>query len=480
MSFGGIQSYLGLQSMGMSPSAVRSPLPLPTHPNHVLAVPPGNTLVAQLPFAIGLSRFRQSVVSEHPVSLVIDSSSATIEGGAIAFGLLQRSFPQSADISIVFPKDCSRSFLQWSYERTKVDVANNQGLFALLLKTHRAIVADPFSECSEETKEQLRDVNYRAQKLMTHFMNVLKQWEWGYQHQVHYGPMRISSALDKSIHDAKRRVNIWMFVQKAAQTLLEGGLLLPTHAEIFERALAGHNNRVGNAFQEGIDLAKDELDRFGHEVVVEEDAEGIRDQMFFKTDEIAKNLALMDIMANLVTNAARYYGEGIERENIAKLGREKFREGRKVLAESNGHGLENVIKSLNQHGWGALWVKSSPPDETDPSKPKIRVSSNVLRDGSLEITVADKATQFLFVIPVHEIAWTDSKSFPAESTIMRYASYMDAGFLIPHASLSAFLPELDRSPFSEMLWDAITQGRPLHSQRVRTALPRIKSTSEGK
>ncbi|MFO1519690.1 MAG: ATP-binding protein [bacterium] len=94
-------------------------------------------------------------------------------------------------------------------------------------------------------------------------------------------------------------------------------------------------------------------------------------------------LRLGRILMNLVDNAwryrrsedpqlrftVRYFREGVEftleddgvgiaPEALPKLGQFGFREGRKEVEGSHGHGLTSVIQMLRELGWGPLWVKS--------------------------------------------------------------------------------------------------------------------------
>lgn len=153
-----------------------------------------------------------------------------------------------------------------------------------------------------------------------------------------------------------------------------------------------------------------------------------------------------DMIANLLTNAARYRssenpvirlwmepgiggglrvtvhddGIGILPEHLARLGETGFREGRREISRSQGLGLSSIIENLRGLAWGPLWVRSRPGE----------------------------GSRFRFEIPGEAFANDSNSGVKEESGPREPESSLEVnlreGFLVPAASMDLAIHQLLR------------------------------------
>lgn len=190
-----------------------------------------------------------------------------------------------------------------------------------------------------------------------------------------------------TLHDLQYRTQPLVMSKLTLETLLAGNLIRSYQRAYF--VLPGSGNTASGAFKEGIARASVDIPEILQWVGSNWHQTGWDTLRFAEGHYPTKMVG--DIIANLLSNAARYRssdipsirmevetiangalritvaddGIGILPEHRALLGQGGFQEGRKQIARSQGWGLSSVIQNLRSLSWGPLWVRSRPGEGSE-------------------------------------------------------------------------------------------------------------------
>ncbi|MBI4238691.1 MAG: hypothetical protein HY696_09795 [Deltaproteobacteria bacterium] len=255
--------------------------------------------------------------------------------------------------------------------------------------------------------------------------------------------------LGEVCHDLARRAMQWIRYDVEIRRALQGQAA--SAAQLARcAALVASPGSLWHLLTEAFTLSRTELDAARIECPLNEDVRALIEDM---RPAFRPPRRLTDLLANLLTNAARYgaapvellaerlpdggfsfavrdHGIGILPENLDRLGEPHFREGRRPLAASYGLGLSSVITTLRELGWGPLWVRSR----------------------------AEEGSEFRFDLPagaLQRLAPTDIAASAARPTprphdpwglgpATRMEQLLDAGFIVPAAAMDLAVPQLLR------------------------------------
>lgn len=267
--------------------------------------------------------------------------------------------------------------------------------------------------------------------------------------------------LGEVLHDLRRRGQVWNNYDDAMDDLLEGRAISPRQ-RAFLATFATVSGGLHSVVAEALTLSRAEFDAAGLHLDM---AEGVQSAIGQLIPAFPHPRRLTDLLANLLTNAARYgagkielladplpdggvsfavrdQGIGILPENIDQLGQPHFREARREHADSHGLGISSVVTTLREFGWGPLWVRSRP----------------------------DAGSEFRFDIPGSALQRFE-RAEPAAAAPRpastrhdpwglgpptRMEQLLDAGFVVPAAAMDLAVPQLLR---------AIPTGIPEHYSR---------------
>lgn len=240
---------------------------------------------------------------------------------------------------------------------------------------------------SGEQKRQLNEIQAKDAEWMKEFQLFHKIWRWLDIHQLAGRGEDIEGpSIKQVLHDLNNRLSALM--------TLSAELSFISMGRVVDEGLIHANQNsthlsISSAVNEGIGMATVIANRAGIQV---DSLSGVphRFQQVLLGEDPHIEFALMDVMGNLLSNALRYsdpskdqkfrlpqitahflregdleitvfdHGIGILPENFARLGEEGFREARKEVAGSSGHGIASVIQILRDRSWGPLWVRSEP------------------------------------------------------------------------------------------------------------------------
>ncbi len=366
---------------------------------------------------------------------------------------------------------------RWVHEVSpEIIVMNEQ------LKRNEALTPDQ--------KARLSELKKRDSQWLEEFQEFRNLWRWMESNKSKAVKAEESEgpSVRQVLHDLNNRLSALMTVS-ADISLLEYGMVV-SEGLIHSTQTSTHLT-VASAVNEGIGMALGVASRAGIEI---KGLDGMpeRFQQVLLNEDPHIEFALTDVMGNLLSNAIRYAdpakgseaiqpritahflregnleitvfdrGIGILPENFDRLGEEGFREARKEVQGSSGHGIASVINILRERGWGPLWVRS----------------------------VVGEGSAFRFVIPKSDFVKAEGFQADPGSDLDTYRpndplSYLERnlseGFLVPAASIDMAIPLLVRDipadvstlRIPELVFDKILDGSFEHRRAL--ALHRLLS-----
>ena len=240
----------------------------------------------------------------------------------------------------------------------------------------------------EGQRGRLGEIKRLDQKWTKDLRSYGETWKWMEDHRLVVEGEEVldGPGVRQVLHDLNNRLSA-LLTLNAEVSFLEKGMVL--NEGLIHAGETSTYLSISSAVSEGAGIATALASRAGIPI---DTLPGIscRFQEVLLHEDPELEFALMDVMGNLLSNALRYsdpakgpeallpritahfiregdlemtvfdQGIGILPENFDRLGEDGYREARKEVNGSSGHGVASVIQILRERAWGPLWVRSIP------------------------------------------------------------------------------------------------------------------------
>lgn len=343
-----------------------------------------NSLSMALPYSMAL-QFGPYPFEEEKSGTILSVGEAPFDQLKFLLRALRAAYASEEEdyVRIALPQDIGRRILHWGYAFYDRFLEEHRSVFERMLVMNERLISE--GSISEEDQAFLVETAMQMASAFEVFQSYDAMIRWVRQRMVRRSQDSTPSgfpSLSYAIHDLPRRLQTMRFVEGGLHRLREGKNL-GRWAGFFE--VSANRLVLKTVLAEAVGLAADDLRGIP---IRNEDIPTISNMNDVRLKNAKENPRLADVIANLVSNAGRYYnpeispderqvrlvttvfpdgsievavvdnGIGFLPANLDRIGEMSFREARQQVEGSHGIGLSSIVETLAEIGAGPLWVRS--------------------------------------------------------------------------------------------------------------------------